>query len=157
MTIRVAVSGASGRMGQAIIRLAAADDLLTLSAALEHKDSEALGDDAGSLAGIGALGVPITTETSGDDFDVLVEFTTPDATMSHLELCRTQGSAMMIGTTGLTSAQRELIQAAGADIPVVLAANTSVGGSENFGRWGASPIPPFVHLLMYDGIPCKDS
>ena len=126
MTIRVAVSGASGRMGQAIIRLVAGDDDLKLTAALEHEDNPALGEDAGTLAGVDALGVPVTSAASGESFDVLVEFTTPDATLAHLALCQESGRAMMIGTTGLTAEQRATIEQAGRDIPVVLAANTSV-------------------------------
>ncbi len=114
-------------MGQAIIRLAAADPELAIGAALEHPQSSSLGMDAGTLAGTDPLDVAVATTADAEDFDVMVEFTTPAATMAHLALCREQGRAIMIGTTGLSAAEREEIHAAGEQIPVVLAANTSVG------------------------------
>ena len=126
MTIRIAVSGAAGRMGQAIIRLVAEDDALDLAAALEHDRSPVLSRDAGTVAGVAPLGVPVT-HVPDAGFDVLVEFTIPEATMAHLAYCRDHGRAIVIGTTGLDDRQRDEARAAGADIPVVLAANTSVG------------------------------
>ncbi len=126
MTTRIAVSGAAGRMGQAIIRLIAEDDALELAAALEHGQSPVLSRDAGTVAGIARLGVPVAPAAEAG-FDVLVEFTTPDATMEHLAFCRAHGHAIMIGTTGLDDRQRGEIRDAGRDIPVVFAANTSVG------------------------------
>lgn len=126
MTTRIAVSGAAGRMGQAIIRLIAEDDALELAAALEHGQSPVLSRDAGTVAGIARLGVPVAPAAEAG-FDVMVEFTTPDATMEHLAFCRAHGHAIMIGTTGLDESQRGEIRDAGRDIPVVFAANTSVG------------------------------
>lgn len=126
MTTRIAVSGAAGRMGQAIIRLIAEDDALELAAALEHGQSPVLSRDAGTVAGIARLGVPVAPAAEAG-FDVMVEFTTPDATMEHLAFCRAHGHAIMIGTTGLDDRQRGEIRDAGRDIPVVFAANTSVG------------------------------
>ena len=126
MTTRIAVSGAAGRMGQAIIRLIAEDDALELAAALEHGQSPVLSRDAGTVAGIARLGVPVTPAAEAS-FDVMVEFTTPDATMEHFAFCRAHGHAIMIGTTGLDDRQRGEIRDAGRDIPVVFAANTSVG------------------------------
>lgn len=126
MTTRIAVSGAAGRMGQAIIRLIAEDDALELAAALEHGQSPVLSRDAGTVAGIARLGVPVAPVAEAG-FDVMVEFTTPDATMEHLAFCRAHGHAIMIGTTGLDDRQRGEIRDAGRDIPVVFVANTSVG------------------------------
>lgn len=126
MTIRIAVSGAAGRMGQTLVRLVAEDDALDLASALEHDQSPVLSRDAGAVAGIGPLGVHVS-HVPDAGFDVLVEFTTPEATMAHLAHCRDHGRAIMIGTTGLDDRQRDEVRAAGADIPVVLAANTSVG------------------------------
>jgi len=126
MTTRIAVSGAAGRMGQAIIRLIAEDDALELAAALEHGQSPILSRDAGTVAGIAQLGVPVAPAAEGG-FDVMVEFTTPDATTEHLAFCREHGHAIMIGTTGLDDRQRGEVRDAGRDIPVVFAANTSVG------------------------------
>ncbi len=126
MTTRIAVSGAAGRMGQAIIRLIAEDDALELAAALELGQSPVLSRDAGTVAGIAQLGVPVVPAAEAG-FDVMVEFTTPDATMEHLAFCRAHGHAIMIGTTGLDDRQRGEVRDAGRDIPVVFAANTSVG------------------------------
>ena len=126
MTTRIAVSGAAGRMGQAIIRLIAEDDALELASALEHGQSPALSRDAGTVAGVARLDVPVVLSPEAG-FDVMVEFTTPGATMDHLAFCREHGHAIMIGTTGLDERQRNEVRDAGRDIPVVLAANTSVG------------------------------
>ena len=126
MTTRVAVSGAAGRMGQSIIRLIAEDDALELASALEHGQSPVLSRDAGTVAGVARLGVPVVPAPEAG-FDVMVEFTAPAATMEHLAFCRDHGHAIMIGTTGLDDRQRNEIRDAGRDIPVVLAANTSVG------------------------------
>lgn len=114
-------------MGQSIIRLVEETDGLRVGAALEHGDSGALGTDAGTLAGTAAIGVLVAADLDVARFDVLVEFTTPSATMDHLAVCRRAGKAMLIGTTGLDSAQRQQVEDAGEDIPVLLAANTSVG------------------------------
>ena len=127
MTIRIAVSGASGRMGQAIIRQAQAEADLSVVAALEHLESESLGSDAGVIAGLPPLGVEVVAEPVRGDFDVLVEFTTPAATTAHLDWCQQNESAMLIGTTGLSDDERAAIHSAASRIPIVLAANTSVG------------------------------
>ena len=125
--IRLAISGASGRMGQAMIRLAAEDPALQLTAAIEYVGSSAIGVDAGLNAGAATSGVLIAEQLDPDSFDVLIEFTTPAATIEHLAFCRQAGKAMMIGTTGMDAVQKQQVVDAGADIPVVLAANTSVG------------------------------
>ncbi len=113
-------------MGQAMIRLIPEEDALQLTVALEHEKSPQLGQDAGAVAGIPSLGVPITS-TPAARFDVLVEFTTPAATMEHLAYCREKGHAIFIGTTGLDAQQCDEVELAGQEIPVVLAANTSIG------------------------------
>jgi 4-hydroxy-tetrahydrodipicolinate reductase len=127
MTTKIAVSGASGRMGQAIIRQAQADQDISVRTALENSASLSLGQDAGTIAGLAPIGVEIVSDLAPGGFDVLVEFTTPAATMAHLTWCLENGCAMMIGTTGMSDGEREAVRAAGDRIPVVLAANTSVG------------------------------
>lgn len=114
-------------MGRSIITLAGETPGIKVTAAFEHDASEALGKDAGQLAGVGELGVPVQGSLDGSEFDVLVEFTTPAATMAHLDWCRQSGRAMLIGTTGLDADNKEAIEQAGQHIPVILAANTSVG------------------------------
>jgi 4-hydroxy-tetrahydrodipicolinate reductase len=127
--IRVAVAGAGGRMGRTLITAAHATEGLQVTAATEQSDSSLVGVDAGELAGIGPIGAPIRPDLDEvlADFDVLIDFTTPRATMHHLELCRDARCRMVIGTTGLTSDQREAVSEAAIDTALVLAPNMSVG------------------------------
>ena len=100
-----------------------------LGAATEQVTSSLLGTDAGELAGVGALGVSLVAALSEviDAFDVLIDFTCPEATLSHLETCRASGRPMVIGTTGFEATQKAAIEKAALDIPVVFAPNMSVG------------------------------
>lgn len=127
--IRVAVVGAAGRMGKTLIQAVHAADGMDLSAATEQPDSTLVGVDAGELAGVGALGVLVSHSLTKvvDNFDVVIDFTSPAATMVHLDVCRQHGKAIVIGTTGLDEAQKVRIEAAGSDIGVVFAPNMSVG------------------------------
>lgn len=127
--IRVAVVGAAGRMGRTLIQAISAADGLTLAAATETPDSSLVGADAGELAGVGRLGVAISHSLTKvvDSFDVVIDFTSPAATMVHLEVCRQHGKAMVIGTTGLNDDQRSVLRNAAKDIAIVFAPNMSVG------------------------------
>jgi len=127
--IRVAVAGAGGRMGRTLIAAVQASAGLRLGAATELPDSALIGADAGTIAGVGALGVPLRArlEDVVAEFDVLIDFTVPTATLRHVEICRAAGRRMVIGTTGLTPAQREPIRAASQEIALVVAPNMSVG------------------------------
>ena len=127
--IRIAVTGAAGRMGRTIIDAINQTDGVVLGAAVVRPGSSAIGLDAGELAGIGTLDVKVvdSLEQVLDDFDVLIEFTLPDATAANLETCRKAGKSIVIGTTGLSEKQRQAIAEAGNDIGVVFAPNMSVG------------------------------
>ena len=125
--IRLAISGAAGRMGGALLRAAAHSDGVAVTAAFESEGSGALGRDAGALAGIGNVGVTVNTQIAEAEFDVLLEFTTPAATLAHLEICRKQKRAMLIGTPGVDAHGETKIREAARDIAVVFAANTSIG------------------------------
>lgn len=116
-------------MGRALIQAVAEADNITLGAATERPDSSLLGTDAGELAGVGSNGVILGPDLSAvrDDYDVLIDFTSPEATMAHLGLCRGAGKRLVIGTTGLDESQKAEIREAAWDIPVVLAPNMSVG------------------------------
>ena len=128
MTIRVAIPGATGRMGKTLVQAVAAADDMTLAVATARPDSPALGQDAGELAGIGPLAVPVkATIGPEDEFDVLIDFTLPEACPHFVELCRRRGRRLVIGTTGLSEADRGVIKTAAKDIPIVLAPNMSVG------------------------------
>ena len=127
--IRIAVVGAAGRMGKTLIQAVHAAEGVRLAAATERPDSSLIGVDAGEMAGIGKVGVLLSHSLTKvvDDFDVVIDFTGPSATMVHLDVCRQHGKAIVIGTTGLSDTQKESIDAAAQDIGVVFAPNMSVG------------------------------
>lgn len=127
--VRVAVNGAAGRMGRQLVRVVSEHEDLVLGAAFEHAQSDALGSDAGELAGIGRQGVAVShdADSAADAFDVLIDFTRPDSTLAALKACRENGKRMVIGTTGLSDDDRQAVQDAAREIPVVLAPNMSVG------------------------------
>lgn len=127
--IKIAVTGAGGRMGKAIIEAIHEAEGLELGAAIERPGSTLIGADAGEVAGVGSLGVAIAENLSAvtGDFDVLIEFTIPEVTAHHLKICRAAGKGIVIGTTGMTDEQKETIEAAGREIGVVFAPNMSVG------------------------------
>lgn len=127
MTTKVAVSGASGRMGRSIIEIVQQTDGVTLTAAIDRPDGPALGMDAGELAGVGRLGVSIAADLKDADFDVLIDFTRPEATLAYLETCTRAGRKLVIGTTGFDAAGKQCIAAAAAHTAIVFAPNMSVG------------------------------
>ncbi|UUD65465.1 4-hydroxy-tetrahydrodipicolinate reductase [Pseudomonas seleniipraecipitans] len=127
--MRIAVTGAAGRMGKNLIEAVHQADGLTLGAAVARPESTLLGADAGELAGVGKLGVALSGNLEGvlDQFDVLIDFTHPSVTLKNLQICRRAGKAMVIGTTGFSAAEKQLLSEAGEDISIVFAANFSVG------------------------------
>jgi 4-hydroxy-tetrahydrodipicolinate reductase len=100
-----------------------------LGAALERPGSEWLGHDAGELAGFGALNVTLNSdlEAALDQCDVLIDFTTIEATPTHLAACRAAGVALVIGTTGLPEATRALLADSAGAIPLCQSSNFSTG------------------------------
>jgi len=127
--IRIAVSGAAGRMGKILIEAIALNDATELTAAIERSDSEAIDRDAGELAGLGANGVSVVDDIAGvaADFDVLIDFTAPANTVVNAKICADAGRAMVIGTTGCTEDDIQLIDAAAARTAVCMASNFSTG------------------------------
>ncbi len=127
--IRIAIVGAAGRMGKTLIEALQESDGLVLGAATEQPHSTLIGVDAGDLAGIGTLGVKVTASLSEvvDDFDVLIDFTAPAATMAHLEVCRAAGKCMVIGTTGLSDEEKQCLESAAQEIAIMFAPNMSIG------------------------------
>lgn len=127
--IRVAITGAAGRMGKTLVGACAQTDGIKVTVVLERSGHELLGSDAGAVAGIGPLGFDIGSDLQrmAKDFDVLIDFTRPEATLQNVEICRGAGRAMVIGTTGFSDQQRSRITAAAQDIGIVLAPNMSVG------------------------------
>ncbi|HDR46769.1 MAG TPA: 4-hydroxy-tetrahydrodipicolinate reductase [Geoalkalibacter subterraneus] len=127
--IKIAVTGAAGRMGGRIITAVREADQLELAGAAERSGHDMVGQDAGMVAGCGQLGVAITDdlEKALADADVLIDFTFPDVTLKNLEVCARRGKKIVIGSTGFTPEQRRQVEQHAAKIPVVLAPNMSVG------------------------------
>lgn len=126
--IRVAIAGASGRMGKALLDAVAAAPDLTLAGALDRPGSACLGRDAGELIGA-HLGLAVSDDIDAvlAGADVLIDFTRPEATLSHLARCRQYRLGLVIGTTGFDTAGKAAIEAAAREIPLVFAPNMSVG------------------------------
>ena len=124
----VVVAGAAGRMGSRIVACLQGDADLRVAAALEAAGHAAVGSDAGETAGIGRLGVPISSDARAviTRDRLLIEFSVPEATLAHLELVAANGARAVIGTTGFTPAQREHITELGRRAAIMLAPNMSV-------------------------------
>jgi 4-hydroxy-tetrahydrodipicolinate reductase len=124
---RIAVAGAAGRMGRTIIETCTQTPGTRVTVALEHPANSLLGADAGELAGVGKLGLAVGAELPVDQFDVLIDFSQPEASLAYLNTCRKAGKKVVIGTTGFSAAQRQTIAEAAREIAVVFAPNMSVG------------------------------
>ncbi len=132
MTIRLAIAGASGRMGRMLIEAALGTDDLSIAAALDRPGSPDLGRDCGEFLGR-ATGARVTDDLAAlRGADVLIDFTRPEGTLQHLRACVDAGVRMVIGTTGLDEAGRAAIRGAAAQIAIVYAPNMSVGVNATF-------------------------
>ena len=120
--IRVTVAGAAGRMGREVCRAALEDPEVVLAGGVVEPGSPEVGADLGELCGAGRAGVAASEEPP-PEAGVLVEFTTPEATVEHLSY----GLPAVIGTTGLSEEQRAKVEEAARGVPIVLAPNMSVG------------------------------
>lgn len=128
--LKIAIAGAAGRMGRALIEavVAVQSAELSLVAAVARQGSSMVGVDAGEMAGVGRIGLPVVASLSdAADFDLLIDFTLIEPTLLNLEFCREHNRRVVIGTTGFDEPQRQKIATAANDIPVVFAANMSVG------------------------------
>lgn len=130
----VAVTGAAGRMGKTLIQAIHASADLKLGAAYEHAESPALGTDAGEQAGVGHAGVLITSlaDAQPAQFDVVIDFTTPEATLALAQICSLSGKAMVIGTTGFSDVQMQQLNSYAEKIPLFMSPNMSVGVNLTF-------------------------
>ncbi|MEJ2621423.1 MAG: 4-hydroxy-tetrahydrodipicolinate reductase [Candidatus Thiodiazotropha sp.] len=126
---RVAVVGAAGRMGKSLVQAVHETDGLSLGAATERAESGLVGRDAGEVAGLGCFELALVADLAQvvNDFDVVIDFTTPAATLKHLQICIEAGKQMVIGTTGLTEDDKAALAKAGEKIGIVFAPNMSVG------------------------------
>jgi 4-hydroxy-tetrahydrodipicolinate reductase len=127
--IKVGITGASGRMGRALIEAVSNAEGMTVAAAVERPGSPVIAADAGEIAGVGKLNVPIVDDLRAvvADIDVLIDFTRPAVTLANLEACHQAGKRMIIGTTGFSEAEKQRITKATKDIGIVFAPNMSVG------------------------------
>jgi len=127
--IRVAVVGASGRMGLCLIKATELAKNVQLNVAVSRVGSASIGRDVGEIVGIGKLDIKVldNLSTALNQFDVLIDFTRPEPSMHYIELCRQAGKQIVIGTTGYSEEQKALIAEAAKEIAIVLAPNMSVG------------------------------
>jgi len=125
--MRIAIAGAGGRMGRMLIEAVLNTSDLKLAAALDRSGSPDLGQDAGAFLGR-KTGVTITDQLDAlADADCLIDFTRPEATLTHLQACVQHNTRIVIGTTGFDTAGRAAIDVAAQKIGIVFAPNMSVG------------------------------
>ncbi|MFI5001155.1 MAG: 4-hydroxy-tetrahydrodipicolinate reductase [Reyranellales bacterium] len=132
--MKIAIAGAAGRMGQMLIRQIAATKGCSLAGAIEGPSSNALGRDAGEVAGVGAdvksvRGIKIVSDSAAaiGAANVVIDFTVPAATVAHAKIAADKGVAMVIGTTGLNPEQTAAVHEAAKKVPILWAANMSLG------------------------------
>jgi len=127
--VKIGINGAAGRMGRNLITACIEDEMLQLTVATEYPRHDALGVDVGVLAGGKREGVLITDNLSDaiNECDVLIDFTSPESTLTSLSICRESGRRVVIGTTGLSDQEKTVITEAAREIPVVFAPNMSIG------------------------------
>ncbi|MBN2578232.1 MAG: 4-hydroxy-tetrahydrodipicolinate reductase [Pirellulales bacterium] len=123
--LRIAIHGAAGRMGQRLVALCSVDRDLTVAAALDTPRHPRLGEDAGLITGVGALGVSLSA-TLDAPVDVLVDFSTPEAAEKILEVCRQKKIPLVLATTGLDDRQLQKVRAAAREIPMLWSPNMSL-------------------------------
>jgi 4-hydroxy-tetrahydrodipicolinate reductase len=130
LPLNAVIIGAAGRMGLALIRAAAEiPGQLRLCGAVVSTTSKSLGADAGELAGIGRLDVRVTDDLAAAlaRAEIVIDFSQPHATRSNLTVCRAARKPLLIGTTGYPAELTSLFDAAAAEIPLLIAPNTSIG------------------------------
>lgn len=129
MSVKVAIAGASGRMGRMLIEAALQTPGVSFVAALDREGSAFIGRDAGEMVTGNACGVSVGTDITAalTAADCLIDFTRPEGTLEHLRVARATNCAMVIGTTGFSPEEKALIGEAAREIPVMFAPNMAVG------------------------------
>jgi len=122
--MKIAIHGAAGRMGQRVTALASQDSRYTIVAALESADHPALGKDAGAIAGVGEIGVPLGV-VGESDADVVIDFSVPDAAVAVVAHCRDFNKPLVLATTGLEADQQQFVRDSARTIPIVWAPSMS--------------------------------
>ena len=126
---QIAIAGAAGRMGKALIEATKANVLTHLTAAIVRPTSTLVGVDAGEFGGVGKLDVKIVGDIAQaiNQFDVLIDFSSPAATLANAKVCAANNKPMVIGTTGFNESEKAELLAYQMQIPLLLSANFSTG------------------------------
>ena len=124
MALKIAVHGAAGRMGQRVVALASMDPKFQVVAALESASHSMLGSDAGLIAGVGQLDLPLSV-AGESDADVVVDFSIPDAAVAVVDHCLKFNKPVVIATTGFDEDQQDYIKKASEKLPIVFAPSMS--------------------------------
>ncbi|QGJ69632.1 4-hydroxy-tetrahydrodipicolinate reductase [Planctomycetales bacterium 10988] len=123
--IQLAVHGAAGRMGQRVIALAHANPEFEIVAALESAEHPQLGQDAGTISGVGEIGIPLTSEIDGV-VEVLIDFSVPEASLKIAQTCKASEIPLVVATTGFNEDQKKEMQAIAHHIPLLWAPSMSL-------------------------------
>ncbi|MEZ8127040.1 4-hydroxy-tetrahydrodipicolinate reductase [Vibrio splendidus] len=127
--VRIAIAGAAGRMGRNLVKAAHQNSEASVGAGSERPESSLVGVDVGELCGEGRFDVALVDDLSKaiEEFDVIVDFTAPVSTLANIELCKRHGKKLIIGTTGFSEEEKQVIDAASKEMAIVMAPNYSVG------------------------------
>ncbi|WP_105900911.1 4-hydroxy-tetrahydrodipicolinate reductase [Vibrio gangliei] len=127
--VRIAIAGAAGRMGRNLVKAADLNSDAQVGAGSERPQSSLVGVDLGELVGEGKFDVTLVDDLAKviDQFDVIVDFTAPVSTLANIELCKQYGKKIVIGTTGFSEQEKQIIEQAATEIAIVMAPNYSVG------------------------------
>lgn len=125
MPIRIAIHGAAGRMGQRLVAMTSADSELLVVAAIDAAGHPRLGEDAGSVAGVKALGIPVADHFDAA-VDVLIDFSLPAAAEKIIEACRKRKIPLIEATTGLDERQMDGLRTAAQEIPILWSPSMSL-------------------------------
>jgi 4-hydroxy-tetrahydrodipicolinate reductase len=123
--LRVAINGAAGRMGQRLVALAAEDPEMQIVAAVDAAQHPRIGHDAGEIAGVGPVGVPLSARIDATP-DVVIDFSVPAGSEAILRVCVERKLPVVVATTGLNNTQQQLVRDAAASIPVLWSPSMSL-------------------------------
>ncbi len=123
------VAGAAGRMGKRIVHMIQQSGDVEIAGAFEHANHPDINKDAGQVAGIGEIGIPIagSLQEACDQGEVIIDFTAPEATLQNVRFAHSRGLSVVIGTTGITGAALEELEELAKSMRCVMAPNMSVG------------------------------
>lgn len=124
-SIQLAVHGAAGRMGRRVVALAADDQTFRIASAIDHENNQLIGQDAGTLAGIANINVPLSSRWP-DNVDVVIDFSLPEAIDACIAQCVNHKTPLVVATTGMSDEQKRSLTLAADSIPIVWAPSMSM-------------------------------